>query len=303
MKKNKIIGYSSIFLTILIWGFDNVLIKSVLGDITPWLVILIRFIVVSASLGIVTLFQKPKGYLKEKDYRKKVIIMGILLVCLYSFITNGLHLSTATIMEFVNSGLGSIITIIVLTIFLTHERETLKNKYVISALIVATLGTAFTSNLFVKNISFDIGVLYIIIGGIFFSFYTMIFEKIDENKKIENILRDSSIIAAIIMTIFLATIGQLSPITTIEKAPLIKIIMFSLLIDSASVFTYYKAVRLISGVKVNILILICPIITYIIAYLFLGETVTTIQLIGCILLFTSSILIGIKEYKELKANK
>lgn len=307
MTKQLKIGYICIIITTLIWGVDNVLFKDILNYLTPNLSSFIRFstVIIVNSLILLISRKKTEKSLINKDYKKNIILMGIFMLIGYFFIFTGLNMSKATLVEFINSGLGSLITVIVLAIFIDKEKNIARNKYAVSALIIAIIGTFFTSNInnSLFNFNFDLGVLYVLIGTIAFALYTLYISKTDHRISVFRINRDLTIVAVILMSIICAFTNEFKLLFQIDKFILFKTIIISVFVDIIAVACYYKAIRTISGVKSNIFILLCPIITAFVSYFYLGETINSLQLLGCSLLFMSGIIIFVKDYIDEKNNK
>ncbi|MDD4386612.1 MAG: DMT family transporter [Clostridia bacterium] len=304
MKKELKIGYICIIITTMIWGIDNVLFKDILNYISPNILSFIRFatVIIVNSLILIITRTKTEKSLINKEYKKNIIFMGIFMLIGYFFVFNGLSISKATLVEFINSGLGSIITIIILAIFIDKEKNIAKNKYVISALIIAVIGTFFTSNInnSLFNFNFDLGVLYVLIGTTAFAIYTMLISKSNHKISVFRINRDFTIVAFILISIICAFTNEFKLLFQIDKFILLKIILISIFVDVIAIACYYKAIRIISGVKSNIFILSCPIITAFVSYFYLKETINNLQLIGCSLLFISGIIIFTKDYIDEK---
>jgi len=307
MKKELKIGYICIIITTIIWGLDNVLFKDILNYISPNISSFIRFttVIIVNSLILLISRKKTDKSLINKEYKKNNIFMGIFMLIGYLFIFTGLSMSKATLVEFINSGLGSLITIIILAIFIDKEKNIAKNKYVVSALIIAVIGTFFTSNINnnILNFTFDLGVLYVLIGTISFAIYTMLISKADHRISVFRINRDFTIVAFILISLICIFTNEFRLLFQINKFILLKTILISIFVDVISIACYYKAIRIISGVKANIFILLCPIITAFVSYFYLRETINSLQLLGCSLLFMSGIIIFVKDYIDEKKDK
>lgn len=271
LKENKNIkkGYILMLITVIIWGMDNVLVKSLLNNEIPTvLLIYLRFIFATITVGIILKIKKEK-YDKETinpKYKKLIMGMAITLSIYYILQVNGLSMTKAVISEFIGTTMTTISTIVILAIFIKCERKQIMNKYTMLALIIAISGTFLTT---LGDLSFglDFGAILIIIADIFWGLYTMIYIKINEKVSAIKVNRDLGIVALI-----------------------------SIIIDVGTIMTYYVAVRIISGVKCSILSLVSPIISFILSYFYLGERIVFMQFCGCILLFASSILLVIKDY-------
>ena len=130
----------------------------------------------------------------------------------------------------------------------------------------------------------------------------MNYMKINDKISVTRVGRDLGLLSIFIYTIVLLVNGQFSILFNMDISNIFKIFITSFIVDVGTVLTYYAAIRLISGVKCSILSLLSPIISFTLAYLWLGERITTIQFVGCLFLFSASIILVIKEYKENKIN-
>ena len=299
MTNNKEIkkGYILMLITVIIWGLDNVLIKNLLNNAIPSNILTyIRFIFTTTIVGIILKIKK-ENYNKEiinTNYKSTVIIMAILLSLFYLLQVNGINMTKAVISEFIGGTMTTISTIVILAIFIKSERKQILNKYTLIALIIAIIGTFFTA---LGDISFglDFGVVLIIIADIFWGLYMMTYMKIDTKISAMRVNRDLGIISILIYTVILLVTKQFGEIFNLGIINILKIAFASVLIDVGTIITYYVAIRIISGVKCSILTLASPIISFTLSYLWLGERIALMQYVGCILLFTSSILLVIKD--------
>lgn len=129
-----------------------------------------------------------------------------------------------------------------------------------------------------------------------------IYKKINHDISVVRINRDLDYIALAIYTAFLICTKEFIALFTLDISIVIKVALVAIIIDVGTILTYYVAIRIISGVKCSILSLLSPIIAFILSYLWLKERINLMQLSGCILLFVSSLVLLIKEYRESKMN-
>lgn len=301
-KANKKLGYVLMLMTVIIWGLDNVLVKSLLTGISPNLLTYIRLLTTTLAVTILTALEKreySKGTFNKK-YLILIIGMGISLVVYYILSINGLNLTKAIISEFLSTSLTTIFTILIMSIFIKEERQEFFNKYVIVALVVSLIGTYFTT-VGDSNINIDFGAILIIISCIFWGIYMTIYKKINNGISVVRINRDLDYIALAIYTLFLVLTKEFNELFTLDIGIVIKVALVAIIIDVGTILTYYRAIRIISGVKCSILSLLSPIIAFTLSYLWLKERINLTQLGGCILLFASSLVLLMKEYRESKS--
>lgn len=300
--KNMKKGYVLMLVTIIIWGMDNVLIKSLLNNEIPAMLLIYLRFVFSTVITTIILKIKKESYSKDitnSDYKKIVVAMATTLSLFYILQVNGLSMTKAVISEFVGTTMTTLSTIVILSIFIKSERRQMLNKFTILALIIAVIGTFFTA-LGDISFGFDYGVLLIIFADIFWGLYTMLYMKIDNNISALRVNRDLGIIAIVVYTVMILVTNQFVSIFNLGIFNIIKIGLISTIIDVGTVLTYYVAIRIISGVKCSILSLASPIISFTLSYFYLGEKIVFMQFIGCILLFASSILLVLRDLKRNK---
>lgn len=300
--KNMKKGYVLMLVTIIIWGMDNVLIKSLLNNEIPAMLLIYLRFVFSTVITTIILKIKKESYSKDitnSDYKKIVAAMATTLSLFYILQVNGLSMTKAVISEFVGTTMTTLSTIVILSIFIKSERRQMLNKFTILALIIAVIGTFFTA-LGDISFGFDYGVLLIIFADIFWGLYTMLYMKIDNNISALRVNRDLGIIAIVVYTVMILVTNQFVSIFNLGIFNIIKIGLISTIIDVGTVLTYYVAIRIISGVKCSILSLASPIISFTLSYFYLGERIVFMQFIGCILLFASSILLVLRDLKRNK---
>lgn len=296
---DKKLGYVLMLITVVIWGLDNVLVKVLLTDISPNLLTYIRLLTTMIAVTILTSVQGKK-YSKEtfdKKYMILILGMGISLSIYYILSINGLNLTKAVISEFLSASLTTIFTILIMSIFIKEEREEFFNKYIIIALIISLIGTYFTMA-GDNNINIDGGAVLVIIASVFWGIYMTLYKKINEKISVVRITRDLHIIAIILYTVFFIYTKEISELISFDITIIIKVALVSLLIDVGTILTYYVAIRIISGVKCSILSLLSPIIAFSLSFLWLKERITSMQLLGCVLLFMSSVLLVMKDFNE-----
>lgn len=79
LKENKNIkkGYILMLITVIIWGMDNVLVKSLLNnEIQTVLLIYLRFIFATITVGIILKIKKEKYDKETINPKYKKLIMG-----------------------------------------------------------------------------------------------------------------------------------------------------------------------------------------------------------------------------------
>ncbi len=129
----------------------------------------------------------------------------------------------------------------------------------------------------------------------------MFLNKLNSEVSKFRMMRDSQLFTLILITIWMAVSDSLAGVFEIGLLDVLKIFLFSFIVDIGTMLTYYEALRIISGIIATLFTMSCPIITYIFCFFALGERITKIQLIGCIILFASNLILsGVSIADELK---
>lgn len=299
-------------ITAVIWGLEEVLFKEVLNNVDVFSVIVLRTLISALGLTIymkvISIFSKRSNMskVKRKKRNKKYYIcifsMAIALCIHYVLGLYGLSMTQANLSCFLNIGLNSLVTSSLLAIFIKSERKGICRSFSIISFLIAFMGTYM---LIIGNneTTIDYGIVLVILSTIAWGIYILIYELIDYKLSVIEINRNVSLICFIIMTIFMCLTGRISLLLNLPFDIIMKIVVASIIVDIGTVFTYYIGIRIISGVKANVVILMSPLISLIFAYLVLGEVVSGNEEIGCILLFLSSTTVVIDEYIEYELQK
>ena len=330
MTKEKRKGYLLIFITVVIFGLEPGLIKLLLNSdaISPNAMCLFRAIFVALVSEGVMIWSRlnEKRKLKQNkeikrslitDYKvegigkKRYILLALGMAIFYALnilsFSSGLNLTKATLGEFVNSIGATLCVMIVFAIFVKGEAKHLKSLWVIISFILGVFGVFYASgNTFgdLANFKMDLGIVLILVSGITWGLYLLFMNKLSSDVSKFRIMRDTQVVTVIFFVIILLVSGDLVSTFQIGLTNILKVFLFSLIVDIGTILTYYEALRIVSGIIATLFTMACPIITYAFCYLVLNERISGIQIVGCAILFVSSILLSVDQIKdELKEEK
>lgn len=176
--------YFFLVLTAVLWGGQPVAVKNVLGEITPIMMVLIRYIGISLVLLTIVFFKEGKSALPPKEHIPFLILMGLTGVVL----NNGLQFVGLQYSSVVNCTLVSAttpaLTALLAVVFL-HESM---NKRQWLGIIISLSGVIFLvahgSMEIIKNLSFNIGDLLFLGGQAAWAIYTLLGREVMEDESV-----------------------------------------------------------------------------------------------------------------------
>jgi len=281
---NKVLGHLFAFISISIWGSTYIVSKIVLETIMPAQVLLIRFFIASIVL---TLFY-PK-FKKPSDLKVEGLLF-ITAICLLGYFVSE---NTALTYTYATNVSLIVATIPIISLFISRVFGQIQHlrRNVIIGFIVAYLGVVVivTSN---GGSSFKItGDLIAFIAAVFFAFYSFVLVKINDKYNILHLTRN----IFYYMTISLVAYNLFTGSFTYENFPLnemIQIEMFSSLMflgvfaSSVSFMLWNNSIKIIGNLKTSQYIYFGPVVTAVVASIFLGEAITVVTIIGALLIIS-----------------
>ncbi|MCM0760412.1 MULTISPECIES: DMT family transporter [Sporomusa] len=173
--------YFFLVLTAVLWGGNPVAVKSVLGEITPIMTVLIRYIGISAILLSIMFIKEGRHALPPKHQILPLILMGITGIVL----NNGLQFIGLQYSTVVNCSLVAAttpaITAILAVLFL---KETMNKKQWLG-IFISLLGVVYLvahgSMEIIKNLSFNKGDLLFLVSQASWAVYTLLGRRVMED--------------------------------------------------------------------------------------------------------------------------
>lgn len=288
--RQTLLGILLAFITIFIWGITFVSTKSLLQNFSALEILFIRFFIAYISLWII----HPKTLkLTNKKNNGLFALAGLTGVTLYQFSENtAISWTTASNVSIIVS-ICPMFAAIVNQIFLKEKHIT---KFFVIGFIIALTGIALVS--FNGNANFHVspkGDLLALTAAICWSFYTFFISRINTITEDHIAATRRVFFFAIIFMIPLLIAGKFSSpesfmfinlekSTNIARFTNLKNLMnlsFLGLFASALCFVLWnKACMLLGSVKATVGIYMIPVVTIIFAFIFLGEKLTIMGLIG-----------------------
>ncbi len=277
MKNTKLIMYLSAIGTIIFWGSAFPAVRFALGGYTPTSLMLLRYFIGSVILIFFNIIKKSR--LPEVKDLPLITLSGFLGIFCYTYLFN-----TASI--HVPSGVSSFIIssaplfTLILSLYILKEKPTKNNLIGLSisfcGLLAISVSELFTSN-FTKE------VLFLIACAILTSFYNILQRKV---------LAKYTALEGVTYTIVAATIFMLifTPdlVRDIQSAPpemTLAIVYLGVFPAAAAYYLWNLALSLTDNTsKVTVFLYGTPFVSIIIAFFWLGETISLSSLGGGLLI-------------------
>ncbi len=252
----------------LIWGSTFVLVKTALGQASPFVFLATRFFIATLFIRLIL---ADKFKVIPKETLRAGIILGVFLFLGFAFQTVGLKFTTASKSAFVTS--MSVVLVPILATFLTKDRP--KNSSLVGILLVV-IGMYFLT--LPKSQKFNAGDILTVFCAVAFAFQIIYVEIY--NKKYDT--------AQLLYVQLLATfVLSLPSIFLFDKFQfdLGATLIFTLLTTSivATCLVFYlqnKFQKNTTATKAAVIYTLEPVFASFFAYFSFGETLGTVSLIG-----------------------
>ena len=178
MEENTKKVYLFLMATAVLWGANPIAVKSVLGEMTPTMIVLVRFLGISLILLAVTMVKEKKNAFPPKQHILALILMGLTGVG----INNGLQFTGLQYSTAINCVLVSALTP-ALTAFMAGMflNERLQARQWIGVLLSLS-GVAFLvthgSVEMIRQLAFNKGDLLFLSGQLGWAIYTLLSRKV-----------------------------------------------------------------------------------------------------------------------------
>lgn len=288
----KLLAYSSVYLTILLWGINVVIMKVVFTELLPLQLAVIRWIIAGIIFLFILLFypiERRYKVIHKEDYFYifSLSLIGVFLQQIFFII--GLNMTTAT-----NSGIITGLTpifIFLLSVNLLNEKITL---WKIIGIIISFTGIIVLAG--DNEISFSsknfLGDLATLAAAFIFAIYTVMAKPMLQKYSGFTITAYSTIIGSIFFIIIGLFIyrGVCLEITNISLKTWFCIFYSSIFGSVIPLILWFTSLKFLDATKAAVITYFQPIITAVGAFLILGEKLTSNIIFGCILVLCGVIL-------------
>ena len=289
--QSKIMPYIIAALVVFFWGSAFPAVRYTLQYYSPEAIMLFRFIVASAVLLAYCIWKKVP--LPKKRDLPLYTASGFIGLFLYMWtFTAGTAFVSAGISSFLIS--TSPIFTILFAIFFLKE----KTSFIIwVGVIVSFLGLTIISFTQVEDMQLNFGVILLLAASIFTSLYTIIQKYLVRNYTSMQASAYSVVIGTIFMFIFFPTLAREFP-----HAPLsANLVIVYLGIFPAAIAYYFWTLALSRAKKtvyVTSFLYLIPFIAIIMAYVWLGEEMSSLALLGGVIIVVGMIITNLTKEKK-----
>lgn len=273
MKK---LGYIAIFLSVTIWSLAFVSSKIVLDVFPPMVLVFYRYVFANIFFLGLMLARKQSFRVDKKDI-PLFLSSGLIGITFYFIFElaglQRLQASTSTLI------LALIPLVIIFVNMFTKTESLSRNKKIAVVGSIIGVGMVVGSDTSGNNL---LGYLYMfgaVLSWVVFSFQTTkLTKKYDETK----IAAVHAIVALISFTpaMFIYDVDY----SKVESIHWLNILFLGIISSAIGFALYNYALKAIGGTVSSLVINFIPVITLGFGYIFLGETMTTIQLLGGLLI-------------------
>jgi len=285
----------------LIWSTTWAVLKIGLKGMPPAVGLTLRFGIASFVLLVYCKIRKIPFHM-SKDHIKLYFMVGIFTMALSYFCT---YWGTQFIPSSLSSILWSTMPIMlgIMAHFFIKEDRMTPTKFL--SIIIATVGVIMilSDQKLIINKDVLIGSLIVLLAvlmGSFPNIYTKLFKKDYD----PFVLTGMAMAIASIFHFINATITGQWEKTTWDFTGIASAFYLGVFGSAITFSIYFYLIKHISVVKVSFLTFITPIGASIVGWLFLKETITLKEMIGCLIIFSGIFLYDSNKYlKFLKAKK
>ena len=281
MGKNfSVIGMLSLTFAMFIWASSFIALKSAITDLEPYTVIFFRMLV--ASLCFVYFIKDYIKYDFSKSDIKYIILLAFFEPCLYFiFEAKAIQLTTASQVGMITS-LMPIITAIAAGYFL---KEIISKQLIIGS-IIALCGAIWLSFQAASSVSAPnpiLGNFFELLAMICGAGYTIVARYLSDKYSASFITAIQVFIGTIFFFPFFIfefyTVGL-----NFTNNAILCILYLGIVVTLGGYGLYNYALTKIEASKVAVFIYLIPVFTLILAYLILGEKLSIVELIACLII-------------------
>lgn len=270
------------------WGISFIATKVAVGVFPPLTVVELRLLIATFCFAAWFLIKEKRIALGPRNLLWQIFLFSLVSTSLhYSFQTAGLRYTTAT-----NASIYALtapIFIILIAVFFLHERVTFKKVLgVLLAIcgIILVMGPEQLIKFSLKG--HLLGDILVLMSFMFWAIFTVYGRKLTIKVKALELTSGMTIFGA--LTMLPVSLWEISKnnfsYNLITLKSILAIVFLGLTCSFLATIFYIQALEKAESQKVGIFMYVVPLITYIVATLFLGEKAGILLLIGSILVMS-----------------
>lgn len=289
MKSPKALLYSKILLAVIFWGTSFVATKTVLYEIKPLAVIILRLIFAIILLTTIALYTRRSFSINLKNHGWIFILALIAVFHLWIQVT-GLQYTTAS-----NTGwiIGTAPVFMAILGFMIYKEKITLLQF--GGIVIAVLGLLL---LIGKGDILNIGLIknkgdLLVLGSAFtWGVYSMVNKKISLTYSPLMTILYLFIMMAIIIIPFNLNTETIQSVINLSSIGWIAVIFLGLFCSGVAYVIWAQALRDMESAKVGAFLYLEPLVTVIAAWFFLNEVITLMMIISGILITVGVIFVN-----------
>lgn len=290
IRENSLKYKSFIVLECLIWGFGNPITKFVYVAMTPFCYMAVRFTL--SALIFAVFFRKQIRKDLKWEKMKGCLIIGACMAATYITANLAIALAMVTVAGFL-LGIPVIFTLLISVIFL---KEKIRKTSALSIILVV-VGTYLLCCGGTGSISFGFGELLALSCSLFMALTLMASAKYIKNVEPATVSVVQCAISALASIVFAFIFEDYSCILTTDIRAWVCIVYLVLGCTVAAFILQNVAISHVSAMFASLAMCMEPLFTAIFSYIFLGEKIGVIGIIGSAMMLTGVVIASIISEK------
>ncbi|BEP28031.1 DMT family transporter [Helicovermis profundi] len=292
---DKKIGSIAMLITVIIWGVSFVNIKVAVAVLPPMTLGFLRFLLASFLLFIFVKVKKQNLFINRKDYYLLVIAGAIGITAYFYFENNGVKITTASIASLVIASIPVLSTIAESVIYKT--KITFK-KWM--CLVLSIIGVLLIVGFDFKELvssGFARGYIMMFMAAITAVIYAVVTKPLFKKYNQLSIVFYQSLIGTIFFIPFAAI--EKTNWSLVDSKIILNVLALGVFASAMAFYLNLVGLKHLGISRSAVYLNIIPIVSVVVSMIFLGETITLMQLIGGILVIISVYLINKVDVKHL----
>ena len=281
----------------LFWGMSFIWTKIVFETYSPVTTIFIRLIISVVVLFLFVLITRRYQRINKKDFRY-FFLSSLFNPFLYFIGENyGLQHVSASLTAVIISTIPVITPFIV--VFFYNEKLTRLNFGGLLLSFAGVLIIIFSDRVILEgNV---LGLIFLLMAVVSSIFYTIFVKKLSVTYKPVNIIMWQNLIGVFLFfPLFLAfDIDETITVVPGQKT-ILSLVMLGIFASSAAFILYVYAIKHLGIIKTNLYTNLIPVFAFLFAFMFLGEKITLLRIVGLVIVLFGIILSEINRGKELQ---
>ena len=286
--QTKVLANLAMFFTAILWGVSFISIKIAVTEVPPITLALIRFMIATAILLIITRKLEPTSRLERKDL-KKMVLAGALGITLYFYCENtGVKLTTASNASLITA-LIPVIAIVMDTLIFKTKISTIKLFGIGFATLGAYLAITANGQMHFNSATFQ-GNLFIVGAMLSWTFYTLLNKSL--NTKYSGLFLTTYQTLFGTLLLLPASLLEYNQWQLFSLKALAHIIFLAVFCSAMCYFLYLYALERLDVTVTTLYLNLIPIIGVLSGHFILQERILPIQLWGGAIILIAILIVN-----------